>query len=436
LIKSKYNKTVGRVYFDYQKGVWNLENIITQESITTTNLEEEFENFINSLELKSKAEKKVMSSLKMIEQVVKSTSFKQTLDQYGLRMSSDYRENNYRYFFDLKDKSDQTLKTIVLEKATGIVTVTNADGSDSKNLIFFDTESKKKTLEIPEDLSYLENLEIQDQEHVFNLLITGKHGELVDTMIFAQLNHETREIRMISVPRDLYYEGRKINSYPFYYGMRELKKLLSKISGYEIDKYVLIDMYAFIEVVDLIGGIEVTLEEELVDPYYRIVDENGKEGSLNYQPGTYHLGGKEALRLARSRQTSSDFARAARQQLILEAAQEKVKSLGLGDIDVLYEIAETVLSMVETDVSFDEAIGYYYKYKDYKIVQNEVLSPLNVLHVPDYTTVSQCARLNEEADKAGLARPGCENSLKAYTLAPKDNNWNLIKWYFQSVFEK
>jgi hypothetical protein len=44
--------------------------------------------------------------------------------------------------------------------------------------------------------------------------------------------------------------------------------------------------------------------------------------------------------------------------------------------------------------------------------------------------------LNEEADKAGLARPGCENSLKAYTLAPKDNNWNLIKWYFQSVFEK
>ena len=104
----------------------------------------------------------------------------------------------------------------------------------------------------------------------------------------------------------------------------ELKKVLSDMTGYKLDKYILIDMYAFIDVIDLIGGIDVHLDKAVIDPTYRTVDD-GVVGTLHYEPGDYHLGGVEALRLARSRHTSSDFARAERQQLIIESIQNKAQ---------------------------------------------------------------------------------------------------------------
>ena len=79
----------------------------------------------------------------------------------------------------------------------------------------------------------------------------------IDTMIFAHIDEKKRQIRMVSIPRDLFYNGRKINAFAFSYGLPELKNVISKITGYKLDKYILIDMYAFIDVVDLVGGIDV-----------------------------------------------------------------------------------------------------------------------------------------------------------------------------------
>ena len=239
---------------------------------------------------------------------------------------------------------------------------------------------------------------------------------------------------MISIPRDLYYNGRKINELPNSYGMPELKRVLSELTGYELDKYVLIDMYAFIDVVNLIGGIDIHLDEAVVDPTYKTVD-NGVAGTLNYQPGDYHLGGKEALRLARSRHTSSDFARAERQQLILEALQTKARNFGLGDAGTIYKIAKSVLAKVETDVNINEAIAFYFRYQNYKIESNNVISSGNILYVPPYTTAEQCNDLIASAQAAGKAAPGCSGENHGYTLLPKDNDWNVIKWYFKEKFE-
>lgn len=265
-------------------------------------------------------------------------------------------------------------------------------------------------------------------------MIAGKHGSLVDTMIFAHIDEKNKEIRMISIPRDLLFNGRKINSFAHYYGMPELKKSLSKMTGYELDKYVLIDMYAFIDVIDLIGGIDITLDQAVVDPTYRTVD-NGVVGTLNYPPGDYHLGGVEALRLARSRHTSSDFARAERQQKILEAIQNKARNFGFGDADTIYEIAKSVLAKVETDVTLEEAIVYYFRYQDYEIVSNNVMTSGNILYSPPYTSNEQCQAMIAAATAAGEPKPGCEGVNNAYTLIPRNENWNLIKWFFQENFE-
>jgi len=253
-------------------------------------------------------------------------------------------------------------------------------------------------------------------------------------MIFVHIDEKKQEIRMVSIPRDLFYNGRKINAFAAMYGMAEMKKVISQISGYKLDKFIVIDMYAFIDVVDLIGGVDVHLNKALIDPTYKTID-NGVEGTLHYEPGDYHLGGKEALRVARSRHTSSDFDRAARQQIILEALQSKARNMGFGDADTIYEIIKVVLAKTETDISFDEAVAYYFRYQNYTIVSNAVISSGNVLYVPPYVTAEDCQAMVYNAEVNGLPYPDCGGANHAYTLLPKDDDWDVIKWFFQKEFK-
>jgi len=239
---------------------------------------------------------------------------------------------------------------------------------------------------------------------------------------------------MISIPRDLFYNGRKINAFAMMYGLPELKKVLSEITGYKIDKYIVVEMYAFIDVVNLIGGIDLHLDKPLIDPTYVVVD-NGVKGTLHYESGDYHLGGVEALRIARSRHTSSDFARAERQQLILKALQKKAKDLSLSDTGTIYEIIKTVLSRTSSDINLEEAVSYFFKYQNYKIVSNAVISTANILYSPPYISKSSCNSMIYSGKKSGSPIPDCENANHAYTLLPKDDNWDLIKWFFRDQFK-
>ena len=163
--------------------------------------------------------------------------------------------------------------------------------------------------------------------------------------------------------------------------------------------------------------------------------DNGVEGTLNYPAGDYHFSGVQALRVARSRHTSTDFDRAARQQIILEGIQEKAQNFGFGDADTIYEIARVVLSKVETDVSLDEALAYYFRYQNFEIVSNDVISSHNILFVPPYITTENCQAAMAAAAASGQPDPGCEGDNHAYTLAPQNNNWNIIKWFFREKFE-
>ncbi len=276
------------------------------------------------------------------------------------------------------------------------------------------------------------------------MLLAGKHGSLVDTMIFANVNPEKRKITLVSIPRDLYYNNRKINSYYALYGMEELKRILSKITGYRIDKYVLIDMYAFIDVVDLIGGIDVHLDSPVIDPTYKTFD-NGEWSTLYYRAGDYHLNGKQALRLARTRHTSSDFARAERQQMILKSLQKKAREFGFGDAARLTEIAKTVLAKTETDFNLADALASYFRYQGFEVESGNVLSSGNVLESKNTGEDKGRACLqklgkqtagdaaNEEELKK--KRAACEEIKGEYILLPRNGNWNTIKWYFHQLVE-
>jgi len=253
-------------------------------------------------------------------------------------------------------------------------------------------------------------------------------------MIIANIDQNRQKVTLISLPRDLFYNGRKINMIHSLYGMEELKRTLGFITGFEIDRYVLIDMYAFIDVIDMIGGIDLHLDQPVIDPTYKTFD-GGKWGTLYYRAGDHHLNGRQALRLARSRHTSSDFARSERQHMILSAVREKFGEFRLGDASTLKLMIQNLLAKTDTDLNLTEAVSDYFRYKSYDIQGGYVLSTTNVLDW-SYT--------NDKAfEEAGCPAPeDADEELKnkcttfergQYILNPKQENWNAIRWYFRQA---
>lgn len=269
----------------------------------------------------------------------------------------------------------------------------------------------------------------------FNVLIAGKNGSLVDTMIFANINTETRKITLVSVPRDLYYNNRKINSYYALFGMEEMKRVLSNITGYKVDKFILIDMYAFIEVIDLIGGIDVHLDEAVIDPTYKVND-GGQWSTLYYRVGDHHLSGKQALRLARTRHTSSDFARAERQQMIIKALQTKARSFGFGDAATLNSMAQAVLAKTETDFNIADAISAYFRYQGFEVESGNVLSSGNVLESKYTGDLNPDKCPEDKPETPEDESKNCSHEKGQYILLPRNGNWNTVKWYFHKLIEE
>ncbi len=230
---------------------------------------------------------------------------------------------------------------------------------------------------------------------------------------------------LISVPRDLYYKGIKINAVNSIYGTDRLIRELTEITGLKIKKYMVINMFALAEAIDVLGGIDVTLEEDLIDPTYKI-KENGKWGTLYYKKGIYHLNGIQALRVARSRSFSSDFDRARRQQIILEAIIAKFKEIGIGDLNKVYELIRTLITYVETNVTPFEMVNYFNRFKDYTLNSRNVLDADNVL----YFTYSNLYLLKGRDKKLD------ENFYRgSYILLPNGDDWNVIRWYIRSLIE-
>jgi LCP family protein required for cell wall assembly len=246
------------------------------------------------------------------------------------------------------------------------------------------------------------------------ILLMGKQGDNVDTLMLARVHTSTSQVRLVSIPRDLYVDGLKINAYAFSRSLESQLQVIEKVSGMQVDHYVLVDLEAFRSIVDLLGGIDIVLEKELVDPTYKVCDEEGLCSTLNYPAGAYHLNGTEALRVARSRHSTSDYDRAARQQLIVEALKLKLQDLQNQDLGVLLKLVSTV--------------------RDFKVESKGVLSTANVLSsvaVPVNYVTSFQQELCE--NKEGIE--SCHPQYYIYTLAPLNGDWSQISSWIRQALE-
>jgi len=261
-------------------------------------------------------------------------------------------------------------------------------------------------------------------------------------MIIAHINKTDKSIKLISVPRDTFFNGRKLNSAYWHYGADELKRELGIITGLYIDHYIIIDMYAFIEVIDLMGGVDVHLSKNLKDPTYKTFD-NGEWGTLDYKKGEHHLSGVQVLRLARSRHTSSDFARARRQHAILAGIKDRIRLLNAGDSRRITQMAKVILNKTKTDISLRNAVSYIFKFRSFKLKTTGVLSTANVFknetQISDKEDSSPW-KINKKEEKCYRQLPTkkvieikCAPKFKGqYILVPK-KDWNTVRWYVHQL---
>jgi LCP family protein required for cell wall assembly len=394
---------------------------------------ESFENalisYLNSLDGRTDREILDEEVESLILSMVKESSFLNYLSENNLTLSPVLRqseESDYIHW-DFLNSQGKRVGSFALLKGFGELYLLDGDDVVLKsfrnltdNHVSIIGDSSWSGGEI-KDIDYIQTTA---EEETF--LVVGSHERNADTIIIVHANSNSHEIKMISIPRDLWFKNRKLNSVYRYYGIDALADTVSELTGLTINKYMAIDMYAFIDVINIMGGIDVVLDEALVDPTYHI-KENGQWTTLNYPAGPQHLDGLGALRVARSRHSTNDYSRSRRQQLIIGAIFDKLSSLGISDIDKLAEFVQAGLKYTETNITAGSLVMDLMKYKNSKIDSNNVIDATNVL----YESYSNLYRLSPQEQAAALEDD--DYYLGAWIVLPKEGNYNLIKWRIQEI---
>jgi LCP family protein required for cell wall assembly len=203
-----------------------------------------------------------------------------------------------------------------------------------------------------------------------NILLVGvdtlpwRTATLTDGLMIVSVDPVGKTVSLLSLPRDLINVplgngdvfGPKINSLMSYAerhedefpdgGMAALLDAVGALVDLEIPYYARLDFFGFIEIVDAVGGVEVTVDKAFDDPEYVMWGKEKRGWSI--EAGTHVLDGENALAYARARKGlgESDFTRAGRQQEILLALRDAVTKDGslLWELPQLLELVGDTIS--------------------------------------------------------------------------------------------
>jgi polyisoprenyl-teichoic acid--peptidoglycan teichoic acid transferase len=199
----------------------------------------------------------------------------------------------------------------------------------------------------------------------------GQKIARTDSIILLTFNPETNSAGMLSIPRDLKVRPSSLNrdmkitsvypageavGYPGG-GAALLGQTITELLGYPIDHYVIVNFEGFKGIIDLIGGVDITVPYEIYDDKYP--DDNyGYLPPVHFLPGKQHMDGDTALKYARTRHADNDYARAGRQQQVIMAIKDKIMSQGqlASLLPRLPGLAVAMANSVQTDVPVDKAI--------------------------------------------------------------------------------
>lgn len=292
--------------------------------------------------------------------------------------------------------------TILAETQSFIEDVTNPDETtlaDSDQSVINEYQSA-----VEEALGNMD-LELPELNDVYNILLIGTDerdidsGARSDTMLLVSINRQTKQIIGTSFLRDTYVKipekgFNKLNASYAYGGVELLFDTLEYNFSIYPERYITVNFESFIKVVDIIGGIEICVEEEelyWVNQYIHasnlIVGDDEHSDYLELANGSPQLlNGKQALAYARVRYVgNADFTRTERQRTVVTTVFDKLKET---DPATLMELLDEILPEVTTDVTleeFFELISLIPEISEYEIVSHSI--PNNDVGEFEYITI-------------------------------------------------
>ena len=189
-----------------------------------------------------------------------------------------------------------------------------------------------------------------------NILILGvddSERQEADTILVLSFSNDTGKSRIIGIPRDTWITSRshsgKIGTLYSWGGANVLVREVSKLLGVPIHQYIIIDMNTFADLIDILGGLDIYVEENMD------YDDEFSGLSIHIPQGYQHLSGEEVQKYLRYKgEKLGDVGRVQRQQKFIKALYAKV--LQLDTIPKLPAIADIFRNRMETSAEiFDSA---------------------------------------------------------------------------------
>ncbi|MFA5248510.1 MAG: LCP family protein [Patescibacteria group bacterium] len=282
-----------------------------------------------------------------------------------------------------------------------------------------------------------------EEEGKINILFLGMGGRghegglLTDTIMLSTLDSKNKKVALLSIPRDLSIplenstEWTKINNINAFAEVKEknsggvaISQALADVLETPIDYYVRVDFEGFTKIIDRLGGLDIYVENTFDDYSYPITgrednpDYYSRYEHLHFDVGWQKMNGETALKYARSRHGNngegSDFARAKRQQIILQAAKDKLlKTENLFNPVVLTGIISDLNEHVSTNLKIWEIIKLWSSFKN--ITKEDVISKV----------------IDDGANGLLYAT---RNSIGSYILMPKNGDFSEIKYLLENIF--
>jgi len=263
-----------------------------------------------------------------------------------------------------------------------------------------------------------------------NIMVLGVDdaATLSDTIMVVSISTKPEEpykVAMVSLPRDMYVDipefgSNKINA-AYTYGQNNdypgggpalSQKVVEDTLDLPIHYYVAMDFTGFKKMIDTVGGIDVDVKAPINDPYYP--NYTSGYAPLKLAAGVQHMNGETALAYSRSRQTTSDFDRAARQQAVALAFRDKVLSTNLlKNPSQIGQIQQAVKDHLKTDLSLRE--------------------------------MAKLGEISQKVDSTNISRHVIDNTnflmssqRYGYGLIPKEgyNQWAAIREFVRNIFSQ
>lgn len=199
---------------------------------------------------------------------------------------------------------------------------------------------------------------------IYSVLVVGtdKVGLNTDTILVASLDSINNTASVMSIPRDTMSNVKrtvkKINA-AYSIGAKNgkgnidnLKAEVADLIGFEVDNYVVVNLTAFEELIDAIGGVTIDVPRNMNydDPYQNL--------HIHIEKGLQTLNGQQAVGFVRYRSgyAEGDIGRVKAQQLFIKALVDQVATPA--SIAKLPTLINIVLDNMDTDLTNGELLWF------------------------------------------------------------------------------